>query len=109
MALPPSKFWNTSNVTKYKGYDVTNGEVDLSESEYEDVLDEIYGDVVILGMTYGTGAVLSGVDPVAFRCSQGDYESQLTAELEEQMANEDDSDVEFDDEDLEDTSEDDDE
>jgi hypothetical protein len=98
MALSKASFWNIDNVTKYKGYDVTNGEVDLSESEYEDVLDEIYEPVVICGMTYNVGSVLSSVDPVAFRCAQGDYESELQAELEAQLENEDYSDIEFEEE-----------
>jgi hypothetical protein len=98
MALKHDKFWHTDNVTKFKGYDVTNGEVDLSESEYEDILDEIYEPVVICGMTYNVGAILSGVDPVAFRCAQGDHESELTSELEDQLENEDDSDIEFEEE-----------
>lgn len=88
-------FWSVDNVSSFRGYDVNNGEVDLSESEFQDHLDEIYGTVEIMGMTYGVGNVLSGVDPVAFRCAQGDYESQLQAELEEQLQNEDDSDIEF--------------
>jgi flagellar assembly factor FliW len=35
------------------------------------------------------------VDPIAFRCGLGDYESEIQAELEEALENEDDSDIEF--------------
>lgn len=93
--MTKQEFWNIENVSFFRGYDVRNGEIDLSQSEYEDILDEIYGTVEIMGMSYGTGATLSGIDPVAFRCSQGDYESQLQSELEEQLNREDSTDIEF--------------
>lgn len=93
--MKKQEFWNIENVATFRGFDVTNGEVDLSESEFQDYLDEIYGTVEVMGMTYGAGNVLSGVDPVAFRCAQGDYENELQTELEEQLENEDSSNIEF--------------
>lgn len=93
--MKAQQFWTADNVKTFRGYDVTNGEVDLSDSEYEDILDELYGTVEICGMTYNVGSTLSGIDPVAFRCGKGDYESQLQSELEEQLSNEDDDDIEF--------------
>lgn len=93
--MKKQEFWSIENVSSFRGYDVNNGEVDMSESEFQDHLDEVNGDVTIMGMTYGVGNVLSSVDPVAFRCAQGDYESQLQAELEEQLDREDSSEIEF--------------
>lgn len=52
-------------------------EVEVTESEYEDVLDEIYGDVEICGMRYSSGRALRDLDPVAFRCGKIDYEDSL--------------------------------
>lgn len=88
--------FTADNVNKFNGWDVEGGEVTLSDSEYEEVLDDIYGEVVVCGSTYGSGSILAGQDPVAFRCGKVDYESAIQDELEEQLEREDDSGIEFD-------------
>ena len=55
-------------------------ETELDEQEYQDILDEIYGDVEVCGMTYGSGYVLRELDPIAFRCGKSDYESEQDSE-----------------------------
>jgi len=52
-------------------------ETELDEKEYEDVLNELYGDVEVCGMTYSAGCALRELDPTAFRCGKVDYEDQL--------------------------------
>lgn len=86
---------NIQNVASFRCFTVTNGQVDISNSEYMEFLDDVYGDVVICGMTYSAGAALEACDSVAFRCGLGDYESQIQAELEEAIENEDDSEIEW--------------
>lgn len=98
--MKAAQFWNIDNVKSFRGHDVENGEVTLSNSEYVDFLDEIYGDVQVCGMTFGSGSILESQDPTAFRCGKGDHESQIQTELEEQLENEDDSDIEFIDDEL---------
>jgi hypothetical protein len=93
--MKAAQFWNTNNVKSFKGYDVVNGEVQLSDSEYIDLLDEVYGDVKIGSLTYSAGSVLEAVDPIAFNCGKGEEESVHQADLEEQLENEDDNDIEF--------------
>lgn len=93
------------NVQSFQGFAVENGEVILSDSQWIDVLDEIYGDVEVCGFSYSSGSILQDQDPVAFRCGRGDYESALQAELEDQLENEDDSGIEFVDDDLDDDDE----
>ena len=85
------------NVTYFRGFDVRNGQIDITESEYEDFLNEIYDAVEICGMSYDSGRALRLLDPVAFRCGLGDYESEIQSELEEAINNEDDSDIEWED------------
>lgn len=51
-------------------------EFEMSEEDYRDMLDEIYGDVEICGMKYGSGYALQELDPTAFRCGKSDYESE---------------------------------
>lgn len=89
-----SKF-NINNVNSFRGFIVNNGQVDISSDEYMEFLDEVYGEVTICGMTYSAGSALEAVDPVAFRVGLGDYESQIQAELEEAIDNEDDSEIEW--------------
>lgn len=83
------------NVKTFQGYDVENGEVTLSDSEYEEILNDTYGDVQVCGQTFGSGSILVDADPTAFRCGKADYESGLQTELEDQLSREDDSDIEF--------------
>ena len=89
-----SKF-NINNVNAFRGFTVTNGQIDISESEYIEFLDEIYEEATICGMTYSAGTALEACDPVAFRIGLGDYESEIQSELEEALENEDYSDIEW--------------
>lgn len=45
----------------------------VEESDYDNFIDEIAGDVTILGMSYCASRVLREVDPVAYRCGFSDY------------------------------------
>lgn len=49
----------------------------ISESEldqrYRDMLDEVYGEVTIAGLTYQTSDALESVDPTAYRCGFSDW------------------------------------
>ena len=89
------EFWSAANVSEFQGFTVTNGEVDLTDSEYADYLDECYESVYVAGQTFQVSDILKNCDPVAWRCGMGDRESELQAELEQQLENEDDSDIEF--------------
>lgn len=87
--------YKIENVTFFRGFDVREGQIDITESEYEDFLNDIYDAVEICGMSYDSGRALRLLDPVAFRCGLGDYESEIQSELEEAVDNEDDSDIEW--------------
>lgn len=89
--------FNINNVTFFRGHIVTNGQVDIGSGEYMEYLDEVYGETTICGMTYSAGAALEAIDPVAFRCGLGDYESEIQSELEEAIENEDESDIDWED------------
>lgn len=93
--MTKQEFWNIDNVTHFRGHDVVNGEVELTNSEYEDVLNDIYGDVEVCGQTFGSGSILVDADPVSFRCMKGEYEDQLQSELKEQLNSEDSSQIDF--------------
>jgi hypothetical protein len=44
---------------------------------YQDMLDDVYGDINICGYEYPASAVLRDVDPTAYRCGYVDYISSL--------------------------------
>lgn len=88
-------FWNTNNVSTFNGYDVENGEVTLSDSEWADYLTDVHGCVVVCGQQFDSGDVLLAMDETAFRCGKNDYEAQLDSELETQLDREDSDNIEF--------------
>lgn len=47
-------------------------EKEYDERDFEDMLNENYEEVNVLGITYGAGTVLKAVDPIAFRCAMSD-------------------------------------
>lgn len=50
---------------------------ELTEEEYEEMLNDIYGDVNICGGTYTSGHALKMLDPTAFRVGLSDWETEL--------------------------------
>jgi len=97
--------FDIQNVQTFQGFNIEGGEVSVNDGEYLDFLNGIYETVTVCGMEYEQGNILEAVDPVAFRCSRGDYESQLQSELESQLEDRDDSGIEFIDDDLEEEGE----
>ena len=89
--------FNIQDVTFFRGHTVTNGQIDISESEYADYLDECYPTVEVAGLTFDASRIIQECDPTAFRCGLGDYESEIQSELEEAIDNEDDSEIEWED------------
>lgn len=49
---------------------------EMTDSEYEDMLTELYGTVTICGMEFDSGRALKELDRVAFDCGKSDYESE---------------------------------
>lgn len=84
-----------TNVNVFQGWDVVNGEVSLTDEQYVEILNDLYGDVDVCGMSYGSGSVLVDQDPTAFRCMKGDYEDYIQTDLEDQLDREDESNIEF--------------
>lgn len=90
------QFWNIDNVSTFRMYDVnSSGEVELTNEEWRDILNEMYGSVEVCGQTFEQGTLLEDADPVAFREGKSAYEDKLQRELDAQLENEDSSDIEF--------------
>jgi hypothetical protein len=47
---------------------------EFDENEYEELLNDTYGDVEICGLKYPAGHALRELDPIAFRCAMNDNE-----------------------------------
>lgn len=50
------------------------------EERYDDMLDELYGDVEIAGLTYSTSRALKEIDPTAYRVGFADWEDDNVCE-----------------------------
>jgi hypothetical protein len=53
----------------------------VSEEEFDDYLDDTYGDVLVAGILYPTSQVLKEVDPTAYNCEKASYEDSLVGEV----------------------------
>lgn len=57
------------------------------ENEYDDMLDNLYGDIEICGNNYFASLALFKVDETAYRCGKCDYESEVMENIEFQIKN----------------------
>ena len=64
------------NISELKA-DIDSFEYSMTESEFDDYLDEFYGEVEVCGMTYSASYALKECDPVAYRCMKSDYEGNF--------------------------------
>lgn len=51
-------------------------EIFMTEAEYEEILNDSYGDVSVCGITYPAGTTWKEIDPTAFRCALADQPSR---------------------------------
>ena len=70
-----SKIVDVNLQIKDKQNEIDSFEYSCSDDEYDEMLDDVYGDVEICGMTYSSSRALKLLDPVAYRCGKIDYES----------------------------------
>lgn len=58
-----------------KQSEIDNFEYECSESEFDEVLDDCHETYELGGMTFYPSDILKSCDPIAYRCSKSDYES----------------------------------
>lgn len=65
---------------------------EVPDEEYDQMLDDCYGDVDICGSTYSASYALKNLDPVAYNCGKSDFDSSYDysatveyQDLEEQL------------------------
>lgn len=54
-----------------------------AHEQYDDMLNEVYGDVEIAGMQYETARALKELDPIAYNTGFNDYYDNEEIEIEE--------------------------
>ena len=47
-------------------------EIEISEEEYEEMLNENYPEIDVLGCSYQAGYLLKEIDPIRFRCGMSE-------------------------------------
>jgi DNA repair exonuclease SbcCD ATPase subunit len=60
-----------------KQKEAENWEVGIDDEQYDDMLDDVYGEVQIAGCSYSTSYALKKLDPTAYRCGKSDFESGM--------------------------------
>ncbi len=55
----------------------------LLKEWYDDMLDDCYPEVEIMGLKYSPSVALFRIDPIAYRVGMNDYESSLRSDYEE--------------------------
>lgn len=58
-----------------KQLEINTFEYEISESDFDEFLDEIEEPVKVCGMELYPSDVLKNCDPIAYRCAKSDYES----------------------------------
>lgn len=52
----------------------------MDEDEFEEHLDDIYGEIEVCGYTYPAGRALKELDPIAFRCGLSEMPARYVCE-----------------------------
>ena len=72
---------------KAKQSEIDNFEYEMTDEQYDELLDEIYGDVEVCGNTYNASYALKELDPIAYRVGKSDYESSYDLDEVEDYQN----------------------
>lgn len=60
---------------KEKQAEIDSFEYSATDSEYDDFLDEIDGEIEVGSLTFMASDIIKNCDPTAYRCGKSDYES----------------------------------
>ena len=60
-----------------KQSEINSFEYEISESDFNEFLDEIEESVNVCGMEFYPSDILKNCDPIAYRCAKSDYESNF--------------------------------
>ena len=60
-----------------KQSEIDNFEYEISESDFDEFLDEVEQSVTVCGMEFYPSDILKSCDPIAYRCAKSDYEYNI--------------------------------
>ena len=60
-----------------KQIEINSFEYEISESDFDEFLDDNEQVVNVCGMTFYPSDILKSCDPIAYRCAKSDYESNI--------------------------------
>ena len=60
-----------------KQSEIDNFEYEISESDFDEFLDETEQSVNVCGIEFYPSDILKSCDPIAYRCAKSDYESNI--------------------------------
>lgn len=83
----------TDDANEVAQYIIENSSSDLKK-EYDEMLDECYGEIEIAGYSYYASIALYRVDEIAYRCGENDYESSREEDIAYDIARMDDGEEE---------------
>ena len=70
-----AKITNVNQQIEDKQKEIDHFEYTCTDEDYDNFLDDVYGDVQVCSMEYSTSQALKLLDPVAYRCGKSDFES----------------------------------
>ena len=65
-----------------KADEIMELELKLTEDAYDELLDEIYGDIDVCGVDMPASQVLNEVDPIRYNVGKSDYDSEHQPNLD---------------------------
>lgn len=60
-----------------KQSEIDNFKYEISESDFDEFLDDVEQSVSVCGMVFYPSDILKSCDPIAYRCAKSDYESSI--------------------------------
>ena len=70
-----AKITNVNQQIEDKQKEIDHFEYTCTDEDYDNFLDDVYGDVQVCSMEYSTSQALKLLDPIAYRCGKSDFES----------------------------------
>ena len=70
-----SKIVDIEQQIEDKQKEIDHFEYTCSDDEYDDFLDDVYGEVQVCSFEYSASHALKLLDPIAYNCGKSDYES----------------------------------
>lgn len=65
----------------------------FDDETYDNMLDDVYGDIEICGLSYAASIALYRVDEIAYKCGKNDYADSMSGDYQYELENMEDGDT----------------